>query len=453
MQTREQQLEEALLQKELLTSIFDTVPCGILRLKRTGDRYELVAMNPAAIRLLGYQDTEVSRLDWSSGIADTVIEEDHQMLARSYQTMQKQGDLDNVQDRVRWHDGTIHWLRGNHAIISDCDGVQIIQRMFVDVTESMELQEQLWREQEMYRLAMESSSDMMYEYMIDTDTLMVYGPKVDADGSSSVEKFEYRHSTRLLQQNQVVHPDDLPLITEKLCRGEADAVEVRFRFSKNRQQDYQWYRITARTICHEGRKYRVVGTLRNIHQAKQELDAKREELRMSRAILRAMNGSYLSIYYVDFQQDCFYGIWLPGMDFNVRYVRRDGLYNQLRSYIEREVVAEERKKLYQFLDGRNLAAHLQQPNDCISIEFPTTRGEGKRWLRMDIYMLSKEDGMVCNGVLTVRNVTEERKKELEAQQAEHRAKEALAEAYEAARQGNLAKTDFLSKMSHDIRTP
>ena len=72
---------------------------------------------------------------------------------------------------------------------------------------------------------------------------------------------------------------------------------------------------------------------------------------------------------------------------------------------------------------------------------------------MEVYLLSKEDGLVCNGVLTFRNVTEERQKELEVREVEERAKAALTEAYEAARQSSLAKTDFLSKMSHDIRTP
>ena len=86
---REQQLEEALLQKELLSSIFDTVPCGILRLTRKGASYGLISINPAAIRLLGYQEVELSQLDWSSGIADTVLAEDYKILLDSYQNLQK----------------------------------------------------------------------------------------------------------------------------------------------------------------------------------------------------------------------------------------------------------------------------------------------------------------------------------------------------------------------------
>ena len=201
-------MEEALLQKELLSSIFDTVPCGILRLTRKGTSYGLISINPAAIRLLGYQEVELSQLDWSSGIADTVLAEDYQILLDSYQNLQKQGDSLEVAYRVRWQDGSIHWLKGSNSIVSDCDGVQIIQRMFIDVTESKELQDQLWREQEMYRLAMESSSDVMYEYTVDTDTLVAYEPQVDAAGHSYVEKVEFPCYETFLQQEDFVHPDE-----------------------------------------------------------------------------------------------------------------------------------------------------------------------------------------------------------------------------------------------------
>lgn len=341
---REQQLEEALLQKELLSSIFDTVPCGILRLTRKGASYGLISINPAAIRLLGYQEVELSQLDWSSGIADTVLAEDYKILLDSYQNLQKQGDSLEVAYRVRWQDGSIHWLKGSNSIVSDCDGVQIIQRMFIDVTESKELQEQLWREQEMYRLAMESSSDVMYEYTVDTDTLVAYEPQVDAAGHSYVEKVEFPCYETFLQQEDFVHPDDLLKFKAHICYGVTTALEVRLRITEKMQEDYQWYRVTGKAIEHAGRLYRVVGTFRNIHREKQDLGARREELRMSQAVLQAINGSYLSIYYVDFQQDCFYGMWLPGMDATAQYVRKEGLHQQLCAYIENEVVADGREK-------------------------------------------------------------------------------------------------------------
>ncbi len=59
-----------------------------------------------------------------------------------------------------------------------------------------------------YRLAMEISSDVMYEYTVDTDTLVAYEPQVDAAGHSYVEKMEFPCYEAFLQQEDFVHPDE-----------------------------------------------------------------------------------------------------------------------------------------------------------------------------------------------------------------------------------------------------
>ena len=52
-----------------------------------------------------------------------------------------------------------------------------------------------------------------------------------------------------------------------------------------------------------------------------------------------------------------------------------------------------------------------------------------------------------------RNIDEERRLQKEAIEKERRAKLMLEDALQKAEKANEAKSDFLSKMSHDIRTP
>ncbi len=56
------------------------------------------------------------------------------------------------------------------------EGENILQRTVVDITQRKVLQEQLNREQEMYRVAMEVSSAVMFEYDMDTDRFISYEP-------------------------------------------------------------------------------------------------------------------------------------------------------------------------------------------------------------------------------------------------------------------------------------
>ena len=60
-------------------------------------------------------------------------------------------------------------------------------------------------------------------------------------------------------------------------------------------------------------------------------------------------------------------------------------------------------------------------------------------------MLAQSDGY-HQIILTLRDIHEDKLKELREQQA-------LQEAFDAAKAANMAKNEFLSRMSHDIRTP
>ncbi len=450
----EQAAEEILQQKELLTSIFNTVPYGILRFRRTPSEYKLISINPAAISLLGYHDRDVFFREWKTGIADTVLEEDRHILVNSYAAIKNLGDNVDVEYRICWPDGSIHWLQGSNSIVAAAEEYQVIQRIFFDITKNRMLEEQLRREQEMYRLAMESSSDIMYEYVVAEDTLTTYEPRTTEGGANYVEKRSFPHYQQILAEGHIVHPKDAALVIKNICQGNAQPFECRLCLDASLAQDeYWWYGVTGKAIFRNNMICRVVGTFRNIHQGKMALRANMKELYMNQSALQAVNGSYLSIYYVNLPEDWVYGIRLPGMGNYAEYEQKDNVFAMLQQYIDEYVVSDDQEKMRAFISLDNLNRELQSRNDLTSIEYRDTRNGQKRWLQMDFYLVQKEQGVVQHVIMTFQNVTERRKKELELRQEEERARKALEEAYEAVRRASAAKSDFLSHMSHDIRTP
>ena len=65
---------------------------------------------------------------------------------------------------------------------------------------------------------------------------------------------------------------------------------------------------------------------------------------------------------------------------------------------------------------------------------------------MAILPVSWKDGVVEQALFVAQDVTQEKKTEIASRKA-------LKDAYDAANRANRAKTEFLSNMSHDIRTP
>ena len=63
-----------------------------------------------------------------------------------------------------------------------------------------------------------------------------------------------------------------------------------------------------------GKPSRVVGALHDIHSMKSKLSESSERLYMSQSALQAINDVYVSIFYVDLQNDSYYAVRLPEAD-------------------------------------------------------------------------------------------------------------------------------------------
>ncbi len=72
--------------------------------------------------------------------------------------------------------------------------------------------------------------------------------------------------------------------------------------------------------------------------------------------------------------------------------------------------------------------------------------DGRRWENMSILCLQRRDGKPVDVLFAIQDVTSLKEREMEI-------RDALKSASEAAEAANHAKSDFLARMSHDIRTP
>ncbi len=115
----------------------------------------------------------------------------------------------------------------------------------------------------------------------------------------------------------------------------------------------------------------------------------------------------------------------------------------LYTLIERRIAAPYREIMHQFVDLRTMADRLDGKNS-LGCDYENVDGD---WY-YTLLVPQKRDaaGRVTSAALLIRDVTEEKKRELNYQ-------EQLRLTAEQAERANIAKTDFLRRMSHDIRTP
>ena len=133
---------------------------------------------------------------------------------------------------------------------------------------------------------------------------------------------------------------------------------------------------------------------------------------------------------------------------------REGCFVDLIEHELSTVHPDYREEFARKFSRRSLTDTFSRGTHIVSMEVPHMGSDGiYHWYFSQVVWVESEDTEDLIEITLSRSIDEDRRRQKEMLEKERKAKELLEDALREAEKASQAKSDFLSKMSHDIRTP
>lgn len=223
-----------------------------------------------------------------------------------------------------------------------------------------------------------------------------------------------------------------------------------------REEIFQ-YRVKAKTVrwleahvlyMRQGKKTVVNILERDITAEKQAEEYARRDSIEKAAIINSLSSMFFATYYVDLEHDRFKAV-MQKKDVG-KVLGDEWNYSQgIQMYARNFIHPDDREGYLEHVNYERLLQSLSIAHPVTAFEYRMVPDQDNQrsWIRATVVLAETEaDGRPKRALYVAQDVTEIKLKEEQEQQA-------LKEACEAANHANAAKSEFLSRMSHDIRTP
>lgn len=244
-----------------LTNMANNINGGVISLINN-PRLDIRNANSGFWHLLGYNDTPPK----NPCLADFLSSEESEKLFRLLESRREDNTSVNMELRLRRKNGQ-HipaLLRCTWSSDGQVTAVPCLDCVVVDITEQKHMQTELEQEKERYRILLEQSQDIIFDMDLEKRQFTCSPNFVTKFGRDSTPMFTPDGRPR---NDQIVHPDDLPALTEMRRRvrsGERTVFSVmRIPTAQGR---YIWCRVQTTRISKKDAPLHIVGKIVDIDE-------------------------------------------------------------------------------------------------------------------------------------------------------------------------------------------
>ena len=415
--------------------LYNNIPGAVFRC-RFDDDFTVIDANDGLFDFLGYTRAEFAAL--GSRMSAVIHPEDLSNLREKLLAQLEHGHTIRHENRLVCKDGSVKWISIKAQLLQGSE--QYFYCIFVDITDEKRLRVRI---QELYEQELAYFSELTSEdgsiqgrFNVTRNRLESYLTTSDIALAKDGDSYDQAIAAFA---SSAADPQCRDAILRGLARENvltdyaAGKVNYRFDFLRRRSDGREFWGSTSFRSCRNPETGDVMLFFRTTDITEKKLQ---EELLNQLAVL-----NYDVIMEISIPLDTHRIISFDRRQRET--IPRQGKFQEgIRDIADRFMDAAAKKEYLSKLDYAYMERQLaQRPAYSFVLEVQDRWGD-RRVKRFQVFSISKELGRVCLARSDVTDVVRQ----------EQRQKEELASALVAAEQANAAKSDFLSRMSHEIRT-
>lgn len=245
----------------------ENIPGGFYRCRDDSD-FEFTFVSDSYLKLLDCTKEELVTL-YDNKFMNTVYEPDRMRVSLESKQQMSRCGISELEYRIQLKNGEIRWILEKSQRVEDKTGDANIYCVLVDITSQKRAQEKLKQNDERFRIILEQSDNIIFEWDFKSDALS-YSPQW-------AEKFGYHPKTENVLSMAIasdVYPEDESNFVQwmhSIYKGKgASSNEVRFRTS---QGNYIWLKIRSSIISDDsGNSVKAIFLITDIDNEKRQIE-------------------------------------------------------------------------------------------------------------------------------------------------------------------------------------
>ena len=420
---------------DTLQVIVDNIPGGVVKIVLQNDKIVPVFVSDSWCNMMGDTRENIMELYEKDAMAG-VHPDDYDRVSQVFTTAMKTGQPINAVYRVCNSKNEYRWVNNRSSLVSDENGVINYYAVYTDVTEELEAKQKY--EQESTFIGASENEKILSAILVNITRGVIEKWIKHTPLSKNHEEItdyteSYLAAASFVDESYLIGFQDKFQI-DKLRKAAADEIsEVSFEYISHVTDDNLYYYVTTVKLVKNPSSGEMMGLLstKNIT----------DEIIYKKVINSVVDNFYDYIVEINVKNDRYAMMSVKKNLQNIPPLT--GVFSRINEeYAGR---FEDKQSTEECIEKLSYAyIHKRLANeDTYSFNYRVRENDEIRTKKIQVFYIDEATeriGFTCVDVTDILN-------------KEQQKNEALAHALTSSERASKAKTDFLSKMSHDIRTP